>query len=313
LKESDLLLQEMPYKHKYPYDWRSKKPVITRATPQWFASIDGLRPNVLSAMEKVKFIPESYANRMRPMVEGRSDWCISRQRSWGVPIPAFYRKDDGEALLTPEVISHVKGIFAEKGSNAWFELPVEDLLPEEHRADADLYQKGTDTMDVWFDSGSSWAAVQEELGSPVDLYLEGQDQHRGWFQSSLITSVAVRGEAPYKSVMTHGFCVDANGRKMSKSIGNVIDPFSIIDGGANKKKEPAYGADVLRFWVASVDFTFDVAISQAIMASVANQVKMIRNRARFLLGNISDFDPEKHAVPYDSLTLMDKHIILRAE
>jgi len=313
LRTSGSLLLERPYEHKYPYDWRSKKPVITRATPQWFASIDGLRNGVLQAMDEVQFIPESYANRMRPMIVGRSDWCISRQRSWGVPIPAFYRKDSGEALLTPEVVSHVKGIVAERGSDAWWELPIEELLPDEFKHEADLYERGTDTMDVWFDSGSSWAAVQEEIGHPVDLYLEGQDQHRGWFQSSLITSVAVRGHAPYKSVMTHGFCVDENGRKMSKSVGNVIDPTTIIEGGSDQKKNPAFGADVLRMWVASVDFTFDVAISQSIMASVAENVRKIRNRVRFMLGNICDFDPATDSVPYAELPLLDRHIIHQAQ
>jgi len=313
LQESGLLLLEKAYKHKYPYDWRSKKPVITRATPQWFASIDGLRENTLGAMEQVQFIPPNYANRMRPMIVGRSDWCISRQRTWGVPIPAFYRTDDGEPLLTPEVIAHVKDIVAEKGSGAWWELSVAELLPEAHRADADLYVKGTDTMDVWFDSGSSWAAVKDTLGSPVDLYLEGSDQHRGWFQSSLITSVAVTGRAPYKSVMTHGFCVDGDGKKMSKSIGNVIDPRTIIEGGSDQKKMPPLGADVLRLWVASVDFTFDVSISHSIMASMGESMRKIRNRARFMLGNINDFDPSTQSVAYSSLPLLDRHIIAQAE
>jgi len=313
LQDRNLLLLERPYQHKYPYDWRSKKPVITRATPQWFASIDGLRPAVLGAMDEVAFIPESYANRMRPMIVGRSDWCISRQRAWGVPIPAFYRKDTGEPLLTPEVVAHVRGLVAERGSDAWWELPTEELLPEALRADAELYERGTDTMDVWFDSGSSWAAVEDRLGAPVDLYLEGQDQHRGWFQSSLITSVAVGGRAPYRSVMTHGFCVDANGRKMSKSVGNVIDPATIIEGGSDQKKEPAYGADTLRLWVASVDFTFDVAISRGIMASVSENVRKLRNRARFLLGNLHDFDPELHSVAPADMPLLDQHVLLRAE
>jgi len=308
-----LLLQKKPYSHKYPYDWRSKKPVITRATPQWFASIDGLRQKALTAVNNVQFIPESQANRMRPMIEGRSDWCISRQRSWGVPIPAFYKKDDGEPLLTPEVISHVRGIFEEKGSNAWYELPVEELLPEEYRESADSYEKGTDTMDVWFDSGSSWAYVEDIIGSPVDLYLEGSDQHRGWFQSSLITSVAVNDRAPYKTVMTHGFCVDENGRKMSKSIGNVIDPRTIIEGGKNLKQEPAMGADVLRFWVASVDFSSDVSISKQILKLTNENVRKLRNRARFILGNIHDFDPSTDAVPYDELPVIDKFMIERGQ
>lgn len=313
LKEKQKLLLQKPYSHKYPYDWRSKKPVITRATSQWFASIEGLREKVLKAANEVQFIPESYANRMRPMLEGRSDWCISRQRSWGVPIPAFFRKDTGDALLTPELIAHVRAIVSEKGTNAWWELPVSELLPPELAGEADQYEKGTDTMDVWFDSGSSWAYVQEKLGSPVDLYLEGSDQHRGWFQSSLITSVAVNGRAPYKSVMTHGFCVDENGRKMSKSVGNVIDPIYIIEGGSDQKKEPALGADVLRLWVASVDFTFDVAISMNIMAGVADAVKKIRNRARFILGNINDFNAETDYVAIGDMPLLDRYIIWQGE
>ncbi|CAK9029977.1 Ribonucleoside-diphosphate reductase small chain B (Ribonucleoside-diphosphate reductase R2B subunit) (Ribonucleotide reductase small subunit B), partial [Durusdinium trenchii] len=313
LEEKNLLLLRKPYSHKYPYDWRSKKPVITRATPQWFASIDGLRSSVLKAMDEVQFIPESYANRMRPMVEGRSDWCISRQRSWGVPIPAFYRKDTGEPLLNTDVISHVREIIEERGSNAWFELSIAELLPEQYRDSADEYERGTDTMDVWFDSGSSWAYVEGELGSPVDLYLEGQDQHRGWFQSSLITSVAVNGRAPYKSVMTHGFCVDENGRKMSKSIGNVIDPRTIIEGGKNQKLERARGADVLRFWVASVGFASDVSISLGILKSTEENVRRLRNRARFILGNIHDFDVATEGIPYEDLPVIDQCIIRRAE
>jgi len=317
LKEGDRLLLQKPYKHKYPYDWRSKKPVITRATPQWFASIEGLRPDCLKAMGEVEFIPPNYANRMRPMIEGRSDWCISRQRSWGVPIPCFFHKETEEALLTADVISHVRKIVEEKGTSAWFELDVVDLLPEDLKAEAENYEKGTDTMDVWFDSGSSWAYVEDKLdkkkGEPVDLYLEGQDQHRGWFQSSLITSVACRGKAPYKAVMTHGFCVDGNGRKMSKSIGNVIDPYIIINGGGNTKKEPAYGADTLRLWAASVDYTTDVPISQDIMASVGQKVAQIRNRVRFMLGNINDFDHTKDCVAYSELPLIDRYVIREAE
>eukprot|EP00913_Durusdinium_trenchii_P022487 g21124.t1 len=300
LEEKNLLLLRKPYSHKYPYDWRSKKPVITRATPQWFASIDGLRSSVLKAMDEVQFIPESYANRMRPMVEGRSDWCISRQRSWGVPIPAFYRKDTGEPLLNTDVISHVREIIEERGSNAWFELSIAELLPEQYRDSADEYERGTDTMDVWFDSGSSWAYA---------------DQHRGWFQSSLITSVAVNGRAPYKSVMTHGFCVDENGRKMSKSIGNVIDPRTIIEGGKNQKLErnTFERHSMLRFWVASVGFASDVSISLGILKSTEENVRRLRNRARFILGNIHDFDVATEGIPYEDLPVIDQCIIRRAE
>eukprot|EP00971_Amphidinium_carterae_P092951 1840296-Amphidinium_carterae.1 len=313
LKEKGALLKEEPYTHKYPYDWRSKKPVITRATPQWFASIDGLRDEVLTALEGVRFIPDGYVNRMRPMILGRNDWCISRQRSWGVPIPVFYRKDNGDALIEPDVIAHVRGIVAKQGTSAWYELPEKDLLPDEYKADAEQYIKGTDTMDVWFDSGSSWAALRSKLGTPVDLYFEGQDQHRGWFQSSLITSVATQGTAPYKTVMTHGFAIDQNGRKMSKSIGNVIDPFVIIEGGKNQKQEPPFGADILRLWASTVDFTADVPISQSIMKSVADNAIKLRNTARFMLANISDFDAKAHTVAYEDLPLLDKHTIREAE
>jgi len=249
------------------------------------------------------------------MLISRSDWCISRQRSWGVPIPVFYHKETDEPLMTPETVAHIKGIVAEKGTNAWFELDEVDLLPESYKATADQYVKGTDTMDVWFDSGTSWAAVKADLGSPeqLDLYLEGSDQHRGWFQSSLITSVACSGKAPYKRIVTHGFCVDGQGKKMSKSIGNVIDPYTIIDGGSNQKKDPPLGADVLRYWVAATDYTNDVSISKDILGSVADRYKKLRNRFRFLLGNINDFDPAVDGVDFESMPLLDQNQILEAE
>jgi isoleucyl-tRNA synthetase len=233
------LLKEEPYQHKYPYDWRTKKPTIFRATEQWFASVEGFREEALSAIASVKWIPAQGENRITPMVAERSDWCISRQRSWGVPIPVFYDEATNEPLLNAEIISHAQAIIAEKGSDAWWELSVEELLPEQYRNNGKSYRKGTDTMDVWFDSGSSWAAVAKqrpELRYPADIYLEGSDQHRGWFQSSLLTSVAVNGIAPYKTVLTHGFTLDEQGRKQSKSLGNVVDPRVIIEGGKIKKK-----------------------------------------------------------------------------
>jgi isoleucyl-tRNA synthetase len=248
------------------------------------------------------------------MVSDRSDWCISRQRSWGVPIPVFYDEETNEPLLTEETINYVQKIIAEKGSDAWWEMSVEELLPTKYKKDAHKYRKGTDTMDVWFDSGSSWAAVAKqrpELKYPVDMYLEGTDQHRGWFQSSLLTSVAVNEIAPYKTVLTHGFVLDEKGRKMSKSEGNIVDPQIIINGGKNQKQEPPYGADVLRLWVSSVDYSSDVPIGQTILKQLSDVYRKIRNTARFLLGNLHDFDPNKDTVPYEELPELDQYMLHR--
>ncbi|MGK7877306.1 MAG: isoleucine--tRNA ligase [Xenococcaceae cyanobacterium] len=314
LTEAGSLLKEEPFIHKYPYDWRTKKPTIFRATEQWFASVEGFREEALKAITSVKWIPSQGQNRITPMVADRSDWCISRQRSWGVPIPVFYDEETNEALLTEETINHVQAIIAEKGSDAWWELSVEELLPEKYRNNGRTYRKGEDTMDVWFDSGSSWAAVvkqRDNLKYPADIYLEGSDQHRGWFQSSLLTSVATNGIAPYQTVLTHGFILDEQGRKMSKSLGNVVDPAIIIEGGSNKKKEPPYGADVLRLWVSSVDYSSDVPMGQNILKQLADVYRKIRNTARFLLGNLHDFDPAKHAVPYEELPKLDKYMLHR--
>ncbi|MGK7902863.1 MAG: isoleucine--tRNA ligase [Hormoscilla sp.] len=314
LQEANALLKEEPYVHKYPYDWRTKKPTIFRATEQWFASVDKFRDEAMQAIASVKWIPAQGENRITAMVKGRSDWCISRQRSWGVPIPVFYDEETGEPLLTKESIAQVQAIIAQKGSDAWWELSVEELLPESYRNNGKTYRKGTDTMDVWFDSGSSWAGVAQtrpELSYPVDMYLEGSDQHRGWFQSSLLTSVANNGMAPYKKVLTHGFVLDENGRKMSKSLGNVVDPASIIEGGKNKKTEPAYGADVLRLWVSSVDYSSDVLIGKNIIKQLGDVYRKIRNTARFLLGNLHDFDPEKDAIAYSDLPELDKYMLHR--
>ena len=314
LQEAGALLKEEPYVHKYPYDWRTKKPTIFRATEQWFASVEGFREEALKAIAEVRWIPAQGENRITPMVADRSDWCISRQRSWGVPIPVFYDEATNEPLMTQETIAYVQRIIAEKGSDAWWELPVAELLPEPYRSNGKTYRKGTDTMDVWFDSGSSWAAVAQqrpELKYPVEMYLEGSDQHRGWFQSSLLTSVAVNGHAPYKTVLTHGFALDEQGRKMSKSLGNVVDPAMIINGGKNQKQEPPYGADVLRLWVSSVDYTSDVLIGKAILKQLGDVRGKIRNTARFLLGNLHDFDPSQHAVPYEQLPELDRYMLHR--
>ncbi|PMB29288.1 isoleucine--tRNA ligase [Fischerella thermalis BR2B] len=308
------LLKEEPYVHKYPYDWRTKKPTIFRATEQWFASVEGFRAEALKAIASVRWIPAQGENRITPMVADRSDWCISRQRSWGVPIPVFYDEASGEPLLNEETIAHVQAIIAEKGSDAWWELSVEELLPQTYRNNGRTYRKGTDTMDVWFDSGSSWASVlkqRPELHYPADMYLEGSDQHRGWFQSSLLTSVAVNNCAPYKTVLTHGFALDEQGRKMSKSLGNVVDPAIVIEGGKDQKKEPAYGADVLRLWVSSVDYTSDVRLGSNIIKQLVDIRNKIRNTAKNLLGNLHDFDPAKDAVPYEQLPQLDKYMLHR--
>ena len=312
LTKAGALLKHEEYAHKYPYDWRTGKPTIFRATEQWFASVEGFRDEALKAISDVNWIPAQGEKRITPMVRERNDWCISRQRAWGVPIPVFYDEETNEPLLTEETINHVKAIVAERGSDAWWELSVEELLPESYRNNGRIYRKGTDTMDVWFDSGSSWAAVAKgKLKYPVDMYLEGSDQHRGWFQSSLLTSVATNGIAPYKTVLTHGYVVDEKGFKMSKSKGNGIAPELIIEGGNNKKQEPAYGADVLRLWVASVDYSSDVRIGKNIIKQTSDMYRKVRNTARFLLGNLHDFDPKKDAVAYADLPELDKYMLHR--
>ncbi len=314
LQAKGALLKEEPYNHKYPYDWRTKKPVILRATEQWFASVDGFRAAALQAIEEVTWIPAIGKNRIISMVQERSDWCISRQRSWGVPIPVFYDEETGEPLLTAETMARIRDIVRDRGSDAWWELSVEELLPEPYRHNGRTYRKGTDTMDVWFDSGSSWAAVasqREGLRYPADLYLEGSDQHRGWFQSSLLTSVAVNGHAPYRTVLTHGFTLDEKGQKMSKSLGNIVDPMAIVNGGKDQKREPAYGADVLRLWAASVDYSSDVPFGHTILGQTADVSRKIRNTARFLLGSLYDFDPARDGVPYDRLPEIDRYLLHR--
>eukprot|EP00429_Kryptoperidinium_foliaceum_P010472 CAMPEP_0176001570 /NCGR_PEP_ID=MMETSP0120_2-20121206/194_1 /TAXON_ID=160619 /ORGANISM="Kryptoperidinium foliaceum, Strain CCMP 1326" /LENGTH=1037 /DNA_ID=CAMNT_0017334121 /DNA_START=171 /DNA_END=3285 /DNA_ORIENTATION=+ len=319
LTEVGALLRAEDYGHKYPYDWRTKKPTIFRATDQWFASVEGFRDSALNAIDSVQWIPEVGKNRITSFVSGRGDWCISRQRSWGVPIPVFYDKETGkEVLLDDDTLDHIEKIFAEHGSDAWWKFDEKDLLPDCYKDQAEKWKKGTDTMDVWFDSGSSWNGVantRSELGYPADLYLEGSDQHRGWFQSSLLTSVAVNGHAPYKAVLTHGFVLDEKGFKMSKSLGNVIDPLQVIEGGNNKKLEPAYGADVLRLWVASVDYSGDVNIGPNIIKQTFESYRKLRNTARYLIGNLADFVPSglegSTAIPYDDLPSLDKWMLGR--
>jgi isoleucyl-tRNA synthetase len=314
LIEAHSLIKEEAYPHKYPYDWRTKKPTIFRATEQWFASVKGFKEAALKAISEVEWIPAQGENRITAMVAERSDWCISRQRNWGVPIPVFYDTETNEPLLTEESIGHVQNIFRTHGSDAWYSMSVEELLPESHRHNGRTYTKGMDTMDVWFDSGSSWAAVarqRDNLVYPVDMYLEGSDQHRGWFQSSLLTSVANYGIAPFKTVLTHGFVLDEKGRKMSKSLGNIVDAMVVMDGGKNQQKDPPYGADVVRLWVSSVDYSNDVLIGPNVLKQLSDASRKIRNTARFLLGNIHDFDPAKDAVPYAELAELDRYMLHR--
>lgn len=289
--------------HQYPHCWRCKEPVIFRATEQWFASVEAFRDQALAAISKVRWIPAWGEDRIHNMVKDRSDWCISRQRVWGVPIPIFYCTECGQEIITDETIKAVRDLFYCEGSNAWFEKSAAEILPASiacSKCGAQEFTKETDTMDVWFDSGSSHMAVLEErpeLEWPCDLYLEGSDQHRGWFQSSLLTAVAVKGEAPYRAVLTHGYVVDGEGKKMSKSVGNVIYPEEII----NK-----YGADILRLWVASSDFKADIRVSTDILNQMSEVYRKIRNTCRFLLGNLYDFDPAQDSVPYNQLTELDR-------
>ena len=320
LKEAGALLCEQRYEHRYPYDWRTKKPTIFRATEQWFASVEGFRDQALAAIAEVEWLPASGRNRIEGMVRERGDWCISRQRTWGVPIPVFYHRSSGEVLVNADTLNHVQALIAEHGADVWWERDEAELLPPAYRDQAEQWRKGTDTMDVWFDSGSSWAGVLRGLDDdgdddallyPADLYLEGSDQHRGWFQSSLLTSVAVNGHAPYKRVLTHGFTLDEKGRKMSKSLGNVVDPAVIVEGGNNQKQEPAFGADVLRLWVSSVDYSADVPLGPGIVKQLADVYRKVRNTARYLLGNLHDFDPSRDAVPLEQLPLLDRWMLQR--
>jgi len=318
LEATGLLLKQERYAHRYPYDWRTKKPTIFRATEQWFASVEGFRAAALEAIAAVEWLPASGRNRIEAMVSERGDWCISRQRTWGVPIPVFYHRETGEVLLNEATLAHIQALIAEHGADVWWQRDEAGLLPEPYAAEAAQWRKGTDTMDVWFDSGSSWAGVLQERGLhyPADLYLEGSDQHRGWFQSSLLTSVAVNGHAPYRRVLTHGFTLDEKGRKMSKSLGNVVDPAVLVEGGNNQKQEPAYGADVLRLWVSSVDYSADVPLGPGIVKQLADVYRKVRNTARYLLGNLHDFDPRPQAeggdaVAYAELPLLDQWMLQR--
>ncbi|MDT8273166.1 MAG: isoleucine--tRNA ligase, partial [Desulfomonilia bacterium] len=308
LQREGALLNVDAFDHSYPYCWRCKSPIIFRSTNQWFISMehDDLRKKALTAIEQVRWIPSWGKDRIYGMVENRPDWCISRQRAWGVPIPVFYCRNCSEVLASEQIAEHVAEIFETEGADAWFIRSEKDLLPPgsccEHCSGTE-FVKEEDIVDVWFDSGVSYAAVCEHdprLGVPVDMYLEGSDQHRGWFHSTLLASVGTRGSAPYRSVLTHGFVVDGEGRKMSKSLGNTISPQEIIS---------KYGAEILRLWVSAQDYKSDIRISDEIMKRLVETYRRIRNTSRFILGNLNGFDPETDLVPSDKMLEIDRYAL----
>jgi isoleucyl-tRNA synthetase len=307
------LIQEHVYVHKYPYDWRTKKPVILRATSQWFANVGSIKEDALKAVENVRIVPEAARRRLEGFVLSRSEWCISRQRAWGVPIPVMYDVETDEPLLTKASVQHVIEIVKEHGTDAWWSMTTEELLAPEYRNNGKTFRRGYDTMDVWFDSGTSWTMIEAKMPRPhlpfvADVYCEGSDQHRGWFQSSLLTSVALTGKAPYGTLITHGFLLDEKGFKQSKSLGNTVDPAVIINGGKNPQKDPAYGTDLLRLWAASSEYTKDIAIGKTILSQVSESVRKFRTTARFMLGNLNGFQ-EREAVSYESMSRLDKFML----
>ena len=306
LEREGFLVAKENITHSYPHCWRCKNPIIYRATEQWFCSVDAIKDTAVKACDDIQWHPGWGKERMISMISERNDWCISRQRVWGVPIPIFYCDDCGADIVTPETIAHVARLFREHGSNIWFDKEPRDLLPEGFvcpKCGKAHFSKETDIMDVWFDSGSTWAAVAAErpyLKYPADLYLEGGDQYRGWFQSSMLTSIAVNGVAPYHQIATHGWTVDGEGKAMHKSLGNAVGPEEVI-------KE--YGADMLRLWVASADYTQDMRISKDIMKQLSQAYLKIRNTARYMLGNLAGFDPDRDQAPYGELEELDRYAL----
>uniref|UniRef100_A0A3B4VAQ1 Isoleucine--tRNA ligase, mitochondrial n=1 Tax=Seriola dumerili TaxID=41447 RepID=A0A3B4VAQ1_SERDU len=340
LKECGALVKEEKCVHSYPYDWRTKQPVIIRPSKQWFINTASLKDKAKEVLQKVRVLPESAKGSLLAMLDRRTYWCISRQRSWGVPIPVFYHKETGEALVNKHTVSHIATLFKEKGSDCWWELPIETLLPAEVLKKSKAgpvtdYIRGEDVLDIWFDSGASWAAVLEEemegdsqepesrlswLPAPLrkplvaesdpraDAYVEGKDQIGGWFQSSLLTSVAVRNKAPYKSLVVHGFAISEQGEKMSKSLGNVVDPDTVINGGKDNGL-PAYGADVLRWWVAESNIFSEVQIGPTALNSARDSIAKLRNTLKFLLGNLHGFDPLTQAVDSKEMHYIDQYML----
>ena len=303
LEAEGFLVAKENITHSYPHCWRCKHPIIYRATEQWFCSVDAIKDAAVKACDSIQWKPEWGKERMTSMITERNDWCISRQRVWGVPIPIFYCDDCGADIVTPETIAHVAALFREHGSNVWFDREAADLLPQGFvcpKCGKAHFTKETDLMDVWFDSGSTHAAVLDErpyLHFPADVYLEGGDQYRGWFQSSMLTSIAAKGVAPYKQIITHGWTVDGEGKAMHKSLGNAVGPEEVIKD---------YGADMLRLWVASADYTQDMRISKDIMKQLSQAYLKIRNTARYMLGNLCDFNPDADQTPLDRMEALDR-------
>lgn len=312
LKENGVIIFAEEIDHSYPHCWRCKKPVIFRATKQWFISMANkqLRQRALSAIKSVRWTPAWSINRINAMVTDRPDWCISRQRAWGVPIPVFYCDDCGELIASRDVLNYVEDVFMTAGADSWFKKSVDELLPPKTfcpKCGGHNFRTEKDILDVWFESGVSHEAVlktRDELEWPADLYLEGSDQHRGWFQSSLLTSVGLEDKAPYKQVLTHGFLVDGVGRKMSKSLGNVIDPLKVIKRS---------GADILRLWVSSSDYHSDIAVSDEILKRITETYRRVRNTLRFISGNLQDFNLDKNRVSYSDMTSIDKWALMRLQ
>jgi isoleucyl-tRNA synthetase len=312
LREKGALLKEEEMTHSYPHCWRCKNPVIFRSTEQWFISMDtnDLRRHTLDNIEKVEWIPRWGKDRIYAMIENRPDWCISRQRSWGVPIVSFYCNTCDYILSDKSIIDYVSDRFEIEGADCWFSNPASEFLPQGRQCSkcgGTSFRKDTNILDVWFDSGVSFASVLEKrdnLHFPADMYLEGSDQHRGWFHSSLLASVGTRGKAPYLSVLTHGFVVDGEGRKMSKSLGNIVPPTEIIE---------KYGVEILRMWVAAEDYRDDIRISSEILSRLSESYRKIRNTSRFLLSNLFNFDPSSHWVPYEQREELDRWASLRLE
>ncbi len=302
------LLAKEDITHSYPHCWRCKHPIIYRATEQWFCSVDAIKDAAVKSCDGIQWKPDWGKDRMTSMITERNDWCISRQRVWGVPIPIFYCAECGKDIVTPETIDRVAGLFREHGSNVWFDREADELVPQGMKCPVcghDHFTKESDIMDVWFDSGSTHAAVLDErpyLHFPADIYLEGGDQYRGWFQSSMLTSIATKGVAPYKQIITHGWTVDGEGKAMHKSLGNAVGPEEVIKD---------YGADMLRLWVASADYTQDMRISKDIMKQLSEAYLKIRNTARYMLGNLAGFDPDKDGVAYGEMRELDRYALSR--
>ncbi|KAI0701964.1 tRNA synthetases class I-domain-containing protein [Cytidiella melzeri] len=325
LKELNVIQKVWRMKHRYPYDWKTDKPVIIMATSQWFANLDAIKDDAINALQDVQFFPPQSQNRLQSFVKSRSEWCISRQRSWGVPIPALYHRPTNRAFLDSASLSHILSVLQERGTRYWWDGPVEDFVPPSLRVDGEdvneAWEKGTDTMDVWFDSGTSWSMLEgldgqgEGRSHLANVCLEGSDQHRGWFQSQLLTAVGSAGTgmkdvAPYGTLITHGMVLDEKGKKMSKSLGNIVSPMTVVNGGQNIRKEPAYGTDVLRLWAASVEFGRDMSIGPTVLSQCAESYRKIRNASRFILGNLRDRrQPESERVSYEQLPMIERYVL----